>query len=322
MQEIFYVSISEIKPIEMNRKYATLLIILVIMVFIGYIVYDVVFNREKQTAESSRVKSTDNPDKWRVSAIIDPASGKVKAVGVMQNGNVLIGGESFISCYDQSSRLLWNKKTEKSVTALSVSGDTIFAATMETIMELNNEGIQIAEWGPFEDNAIITSVATNHSFIVFADAGNKMLVLLDKKGNMKTMIGKTGEPFIIPSPYFDVSIDIQNYIYVANTGNRRVEKRSLTGTILESFGQAGLAPDAFCGCCNPAHFALTPGGFVTAEKGFNRIKLLDKKGNFIEFISSVNEFVPSLPLDVATADGKTIYGANPADSKVYVFKRK
>ena len=98
--------------------------------------------------------------------------------------------------------------------------------------------------------------------------------------------------------------------------------RSINGTLLGYFGEPGTAPGAFCGCCNPAHFALVPGGFVTAEKGINRIKRLNEKGEFTEFVSSVNDFLAPLPLDIATADGVTIYGANPADDKVYVFVRK
>ena len=89
-----------------------------------------------------------------------------------------------------------------------------------------------------------------------------------------------------------------------------------------SFGEPGMAPGAFCGCCNPAHFVITPDGFITAEKGINRIKVLDRKGDFVEFVSSENKFVPSIPLDLASADGKTLYAANPADSKLYVFSRK
>ena len=88
------------------------------------------------------------------------------------------------------------------------------------------------------------------------------------------------------------------------------------------FGEPGTAPELFCGCCNPAHFALIPEGFVTAEKGINRIKILNKKGEFIEFVNSKNNFIKSVPLDLASADGKTIYAANPADSKLYVFNRK
>ena len=88
------------------------------------------------------------------------------------------------------------------------------------------------------------------------------------------------------------------------------------------FGEPGMAPGAFCGCCNPAHFIVTPNGFITSEKGINRIKILGKSGEFIEFVTSRNKFVPSIPLDLASADGNILYAANPADSKLYVFRRK
>ena len=67
---------------------------------------------------------------------------------------------------------------------------------------------------------------------------------------------------------------------------------------------------------------IIPEGFVTAEKGINRIKILNKKGEFVEFVNSKNSFVKSVPLDVASSDGKIIYAANPADSRLYIFKRK
>jgi hypothetical protein len=67
---------------------------------------------------------------------------------------------------------------------------------------------------------------------------------------------------------------------------------------------------------------LIPGGYITAEKGLNRIKILGSKGEFIEAVSFSNKFIPSVPLDVASADGSIIYAANPADSKLYSFKRK
>ena len=88
------------------------------------------------------------------------------------------------------------------------------------------------------------------------------------------------------------------------------------------FGVAGTAPEAFCGCCNPAHIAAIPQGFVTAEKGINRIKILDRDGNFVEFVSSSNDFVESQPLDLASSDGKKIYAANKADNNIYLFIRK
>jgi hypothetical protein len=306
----------------MDKKVASGLIILILLLFLGYIIYDIAFRKEENVAEISNAVIPKIDDPWKVTSTIDPASGKVEKVGIMKGGNLVIGGESFIACYDSDLRMLWNIKTDKPVTAISSSGDTIFTAATETIRLLNPEGKQIGEWGPFEDGAMITSVSANKSFVVFADAVNKVLMVLDKKGNLKSMIGKSGEPFIIPSPYFDVAIDTSNIIYVANTGKHRIEKRKIDGTLIEQYGGTGTAPEFYSGCCNPAHFTIIPGGFITAEKGINRIKILDSKGEFVEFVSSVNKFTPSIPIDVASSDGKTIYGANPADSKVYVFNKK
>jgi hypothetical protein len=67
---------------------------------------------------------------------------------------------------------------------------------------------------------------------------------------------------------------------------------------------------------------MIPQGYITAEKGLNRIKILDQKGEFVEWVSANNDFMASIPLDISSPDGKTIYAANPADSKLIVFKRK
>jgi hypothetical protein len=306
----------------MNKKWATFFVIVIILVFIGYIVFDIAFKKEKVSDNTTIIDSSGFTDQWMVSKVFEPDQGKLKAVAASESGNIILGGESFVSCYNSDLNALWTIKTEKPVTAVSVSDNTIFAATIETILQISGKGDLISEWGPFEDSTIITSVSSNKTLIVFADAGNRIITILDKKGNVRKMIGTSGESFNIPSPYFDVALDDKNDIFAANTGNRRIEIRSTDGTLLRYFGEPGMAPAAFCGCCNPSHFALIPGGFVTAEKGLNRIKILNEKGEFVEFVSSVNNFSPRNPLDVASVDGRIIYGANPADSKLYVFKRK
>ena len=192
---------------------------------------------------------------------------------------------------------------------------------MDLILIINTRGEIKDEWGPFEDNGIITSVTANKDYICFADAGNKMVFILDKKGVVKKLIGQNDGQFVIPSPYFDVVLDHDNALFIANTGHRRVETRSIEGELLSYFGEPGIAPEAFCGCCNPSHFISVPEGFVTAEKGINRIKIINKSGGFVEFVSSRNKFMASVPLDLASSDGKTIYAANPSDSKLYIFAR-
>ena len=306
----------------MSRLWTTVTIIILLLVFIVYMVFDLAL--KKDTAPVSTLSEAESviTDQWFVVKVFDPGKGQLNAVIVSGEGKIILGGESFIACYDTGFVLQWEYKTVLPVSALTLSQQKVYAVAGNIIEVLNMKGEKNDEWGPFEDKSLITSISANDTYVVVADAINKAIFVLDKEGDVKHIIGKSDEPFIIPSAYFDVVIGSDNIIYVANTGKRRIERRKIDGSLLDFFGEEGTAPGAFCGCCNPAHFAVIPGGFVTAEKGINRIKILSTKGEFVEPVSFSNKFIPSLPLDIASADGTIIYGANPADSKLYLFKRK
>lgn len=306
----------------MNKKITTILSVLIVVVFIAYIVFDTSRPAVNSAQDIQRPKYDSLPEKWKIANELPSVYGSLKAVTVSASGKIYTGGDSFVSCYSSDLKLLWNIKTPYPVTSLANYGDTIYASTMELILLIGSDGKLRDEWGPFEDKSFITSVASNRSWIAYADAGNKMVVILDKQGRVTKLIGQKDGQFVLPSPYFDVALDASDNLYVANTGHRRIETRTIQGKMISAFGEPGMAPGAFCGCCNPAHFAITPEGFVTAEKGINRIKILDRKGDFVEFVSSGNKFVPSVPLDLASVDGKTVYAANPSDSKLYIFTRK
>jgi hypothetical protein len=306
----------------MNKKVLTILSVLIVFAFIGYIIFDIIKPAGKVTNEPVNTEIAEIPDAWKITNELKVNEGSLKAVTIGQSGKIYIGGDSFVSCYDNDLKLEWNLKTPFPVTALANSGDTVFASTMDQILILSMDGRIKSEWGPFEDSSIITSVSSNRKYVAFADAGNKLVFILDKGGEVKSMIGQNNGQFVIPSPYFDVALDNENHVFVANTGLHRIETYSIDGVLKSQFGEAGTAPGSFCGCCAPPHFALIPAGFVTAEKGINRIKILNKKGEFVEYVNSKNNFIKSEPLDLATADGITIYGAYPGDSKLYVFSRK
>jgi hypothetical protein len=304
----------------MNKKTTTFLSVLIIIVFIGYIILDVT------RPEASRIKETvktspEIPDAWKISADLKIDAGTLKAVTATSVA-FYAGGDSFISCYSNDLKLKWEIKTVSPVTSLSASGDTLFASTIDHILVLSLTGKILNEWGPFEDSCMITSVSANRKYVAFADAGNRLVFVLDKGGEVKKMIGQNNHEFVIPSPYFDVALDNNNVLYTANTGHHRIETRDIDGNIKSSVGEAGLAPEYFSGCCSPAHFVVIPEGFVTSEKGINRIKILNTKGELVEMVNSKNNFVKSIPLDLASVDGKTIFAANPADSKLYIFERK
>ena len=302
-----------------KKKYLALFSLIIILAFIGYIIYDTIKPVNYITEETD----TDNdinkpPDNWKVLQEIFIGKG-LKAVAVSDNGRIYLGGDSFVSCYDDALKELWSVTTPDKITALTAYRDTVYATSVELIYMLDNEGSMIGEFGPYEANCLITSISVNDRYIAIADAGNKIVFIIKKDGEVISMIGHFGEQLLIPSPYFDVSLTPDNNLFMSNTGKFRIEKRTIDGNIISMFGESGITPAGFCGCCNPSHFAVIPQGFVTAEKGINRIKIMSPEGEFVEFVSSDNDFVPSAPLDVASIDGKKIYGANPADGKLYVF---
>jgi DNA-binding beta-propeller fold protein YncE len=306
----------------MNKRWTTITIILLILVFTGYIVVDSALKRNKTSNRESAANNEHIPDRWVIINEFSQSQGHLNSVTIAANSMIVTGGDSSVTCYDNEFRQLWNHFSGSPVTALASYGVLIYAAAGATILVLDLNGKKTDEWGPFGENTLITSLTASKSYVAYADAANKIVFVLDHNGMVKHMAGESGSEFIIPSPYFDVALGNDNILYVANTGNKRIERRNIDGTLIDFFGESGSGPEDFCGCCNPAHFAIFPGGFVTAEKGINRLKILDEKGEFIEFVSSTNKFKPSIPLDVISSDGKLIYAANPSDGKIYVFERK
>jgi hypothetical protein len=304
----------------MNKKLTALLSLVVILAFIGYIIFDATKDADK-TNPAETARDTVYYDSWEVYKKIQITGGDLSSVAVSEDGIVFIGGDSFVKSLNPDLTDSWNLTTDTMITSLAVSGDTVFASTPETILLISSSGKLLAEWGPYEGNSILTSVTADKNLLAIADAGNKRVFILKKNGEMQSMMGQSEEKFVIPSPYFDVVLS-ESKLFAANTGHRRIETWTTEGERLSQFGEPGTAPGAFCGCCNPAHFAVIPQGFVTAEKGINRIKILDHNGDFIEFVSSQNDFIPSIPLDLASADGKTIYAANSVNNTVYIFKSK
>lgn len=308
------------KQLIMNKKLTALFSLVIILAFIGYIIFDATKDTEKKdSAETS--KDTVYNDSWTLFREMQITGGDLSSVAVSEDGIIFLGGDSFVKSLNSDLTDSWNLNTDVKITSLTLSGDTVFASTSETILVISTSGKLITEWGPYEGNSILTSVSAGKRFLAIADAGNKRVFILKKNGEMRSMMGQSEEQFIIPSPYFDVALS-GDQLFAANTGHRRIETWTTDGKKLSQFGEPGTAPGAFCGCCNPAHFAVIPQGFVTAEKGINRIKILDYNGDFIEFVSSQNDFIPSIPVDVASADGKTIYAANSVNSKLYIFKHK
>jgi hypothetical protein len=145
----------------MNKKLMTFLSVLVIVVFIGYIIFDIIRPAGSKSPTKAIEYVKPLPDAWKISRELKVEEGALKAVSVSSTGRVFLGGDSFVNCYDKDMKLIWTIETPVPVTSLYVSSDTLFASSMELLFIISPEGKIINEWGPYESNCIITSITAN-----------------------------------------------------------------------------------------------------------------------------------------------------------------
>lgn len=294
-----------------------------IIICIAYIIFDIATGRsDKKVAPVEETEQVYLKTQWSVIKELEVHIGKLTSVTLTDNDKVICAGDSFIASYDTSLSLDWDKSLKESVWALAAAGDTIFAATREKILLFNQSGQLMDEWGPYDDEAIITSVTANSDYVAFADAGNQLVFVVNINGALKSIVGHPGNQFIIPSAYFDVHLTRNDTLVIANTGKRSIEFRTIDGKLVRAIGKEGDELEYFCGCCNPSHFSFAPdGNIVTAEKGINRIKIIRSTGELVEPVAQPSHFMASIPVDLAVSNEGVIYAANSKDSKIYVFKR-
>jgi hypothetical protein len=307
----------------MNRRLGAIIAIAIIVIFAGFIAYDLITGNlfADKPVQETEEKIVYPPTAWNITATIPFPEGTLKAVAVTTDGRVIAGGSKFVTLFSRELTSEWTVETEKEITALSAHGNTIYVATESTILLYDLSGKHLTEWGPWEDNSLITSVASGDNFVAFADASLKRVYVLNNDGSLRNFFGHNEEKFIVPSPFFDLAIAPQNTIIVVNPGKTRVEERDPDGGVLAFFGEPGLDPAAFSGCCNPSHIALLGNGnIVTSEKGINRIKIMTPGGELAEYVSIPEQFSFSLPFDLAATGTGEIYAASAFDSRIYVFK--
>ena len=307
----------------MNRKVISVVAVAAIVVFIGYIVYDLATGKSDTVRVADQESASEEPETgWIISDSRHFNEGRLTSVHVTDDGNIICAGEGFISCFDNSMNIIWRRSLADTVYSLAGYGETIWAGTREDIMVIDSAGEITERWGPYDEGAIITSLAANEHYLAIADAGNLLVFIVDRTGALVSMAGHPGTQFIVPSPYFDIYLTEKDTLVVANTGRRSLEFRNIEGELVRSIGEEGDEWDEFCGCCNPSHFTFTPdGNIITAEKGINRIKIISPGGRLLEPVAQPSGWANAIPVDLAgSADGR-IYAANSFDSKLYIFER-
>jgi hypothetical protein len=273
-----------------------------------------------------------------------------RAVAVGPEDRIYVAGDRKIAVFNADGTPHSEIALEAEPRCLAVAGGGEFPGRifvgMEDHVELfRPDGSRDAVWPSLGEKALLTSIAlaesAGESDVFLADAGNRVVMRLDPSGQVIGRIGSRDPKlntarFIVPSPYFDVAVAQDGLLRVANPGMHRIEAYTFDGDYEQplTWGKASLEIAGFCGCCNPANFALLPDGrFVTAEKGIPRVKVYSAAGEFVGVVADPQTLAPTptiteetreehhLPVVDVAADGRgRVLVLDPAARRVRIFE--
>jgi hypothetical protein len=251
----------------------------------------------------------------------------VSGIAIDNNDNVYVTGDASVLQYDAAGNLQSTVTTGESAHCAAVddNGD-VYLCMRDHIVVYDGSGAVKARWDAVPDEPYITSIALSDEFVFVADAGNRIVWKFDKQGNRLMRIGEKNADkeipgFIVPSPYFDVQMDTDGFLWVVNPGRHSLENYTLDGDLRSSWGEYGMEIEGFCGCCNPTHITmLDDGKFVTSEKGLARIKVYNRIGELVSIVAEVSEFpFGTIGLDLARDSHNRIYVVDQRHKAIRIY---
>ncbi len=253
----------------------------------------------------------------------------VYGLAVGPEGNIYVSGDKTILIFNGEGIHQSTISVDEPVHCLAVEKNRDVYLGMNDHVEVYDlDGKKKAEWESRGEEAIFTSIALSEDSVFVADAGNLIVWKFDKSGNLLKKIGEKDEKkdipgFIIPSPYFDVAVDPDGFLWAANTGRHSLENYTMDGGFRTSWGEFSMGIEGFCGCCNPTHFIfLEDGSFITSEKGIARIKVHNQLGEMVSVVAGPDQFVEgTVGLDLAVDSAQRILVLDPKQKLVRIFAK-
>jgi len=185
---------------------------------------------------------------------------------------IYVSGDSSVHVLDRDAKVHGSFTIPAAAHCIAVDENfDIYLGVGDHIEVYDSTGKRLSVWETPEKNSYITSIALTADVVYVADAGKQIVLRYDKSGILLNRIGDKDEArdipgFVVPSPYFDVAVDADGFIWVVNPGRQSLENYTPNGDLRSFWGSASMRLEGFSGCCNPSHIALLPdGSFVTSE---------------------------------------------------------
>ena len=269
--------------------------------------------------------------------------GVVRRLGWSGPRELVVAAGKSLLLYDTDGSKTAELPMDDVVRSVAVTSDGRWVVGMRDHVEIHNRrGERIARWPAFTGRPFVTGLALANDRVFVADSGNRVVYRCDESGKVQLRIGEKHAErripgLVLPSPFLDVELGGDGLLRVTNPGRHRIEVYTQDGDLEQSWGRAGVALDAFCGCCNPVAVSLLPDGrVVTAEKGLPRVKVYDASGRMETAVAGPDSFAPvgsdergrGTPdsavdgLDVAVAPDGRVAVLDLPGAAVHLFRRK
>ncbi|SFF79648.1 NHL repeat-containing protein [Sunxiuqinia elliptica] len=243
-------------------------------------------------------------------------------------GTLFVIADSSLLQMNLQGQLLKETKLEASPTAIAVD-DLVWLGMKNQVVCLNFDGQEVERWENYGDRSVITSLAVSPDFVFVADAGNRLVYQCKKNGELVRQIGEKDEQkavpgFVVPSPYFDIALSEEGYLWAVNPGRHSLENFNAEGALRTSWTSSSVKTEGFSGCCNPAHMTIMrENAFVTSEKGIVRVKIYDQHGKYQGVVAAPNQFeeVAHAP-DVCVDENGRVILLDFDRKQVRIFKPK
>jgi len=254
----------------------------------------------------------------------------LRAVALDAEDKIYVSGKNKLLIYNPQGQILQEIATEMEAFCMAISEEgKLYLGNRKMIQVYDLQGQYLDTWNIHDETCILTSLAVDEQNIFLADAANKLVYRYNLKGEFLNEIGRKDESqgiegFIIPSPYFDLAIGRDGELWAVNSGRHQLESYKSDGRLISSWKKSSMGLDGFSGCCNPSHIAiLSNGGFVTSEKGIERIKISSPTGEFLSVIAPPNSFNKGTRgIDLAVDSEDRIIAIDPDQKLIRIFTHK
>lgn len=256
---------------------------------------------------------------------------------------IYVGGDREVKLLDKTGAALSSITLAGKPNAVAQGEDgRLYVAFKNQFEVFDATGKSVLKSEPLDVRAHLTALAQHEDKIFAADAGNREVLICGLDGKVQSRFGKVGKAaegtgFTVPSPYFDLLFGAEDLLWVVNPGRHLIQAYLPDGKYQTGWGATGLTIEAFCGCCNPVHLARLPdGGFVTSEKGLNRVKVFTGNGKFVGVVAgpeqlgrdmdqvqkALDDANAGITYDIACDSTGRVLVLDPVSRVIRVFARK